>query len=124
MISNIQINFSNQTFLHLFPYTLSTDKPTLVFCDLIKHRGKPMLIQITHNHINTFLDLTSVFDVVLLYFDEKNEFIGASYSLDSGIGGTFVLLTQARKILLLPFSFDINLPRVKNIEISFPKNSN
>lgn len=118
------LQFLRQTMLPDDIREVDSDQTNIILCDIVQHQDKPVLLQINHNHLNTFLDLTSVFDFALLYFNEQNEFVGASYSLDNGYCTPFIIVTQAKTVLLLPLSKDLNLSTVRNLDITFPKNSN
>ncbi len=61
-----------------------------------------VFIQITHEQLNTHLDLGGVAPAVILQFDEQGVFTGASLSLGTA-AGSFGLVTQSKRLLILPF---------------------
>ena len=63
---------------------------------------KGLFIQLTHEQLNTQLDLGGIAPAVILQFDEEQQFTGASLSLGTG-SGSFSLITQSKQLLILPF---------------------
>lgn len=61
-----------------------------------------VFIQVTHEQLNTQLDLGSVAPAVVLQFDGQGVFTGASLSLGTTTG-SFGLVTQSKQLLILPF---------------------
>ena len=59
-------------------------------------------IQLSHEQINTQLDLGGVAPSVILQFDDEKKFTGASLSLCK-CSGSFGLVTQSKNLLILPF---------------------
>ena len=68
---------------------------------------KGLSIQVTHEKLNTQLDLGGIAPSVILQFDEQGVFTGASLSLGTA-AGSFGLVTQSKQLLIL--SFDDNFP--------------
>ena len=63
---------------------------------------KGIFIQLTHEQLNTQLDLGGVAPAVVLQFDEQGVFTGASLSLGTA-AGSFGLVTQSKRLLILLF---------------------
>jgi hypothetical protein len=61
-----------------------------------------LFIQLTHEQLNTQLDLGGIAPAVILQFDENRQFTGASLSLGTS-SGSFGLVTQSKNLLILPF---------------------
>ena len=59
-------------------------------------------IQLTHEQLNTQLDLGGIAPAVILQFDDQRRFTGASLSLGTS-AGSFGLVTQSKQLLILPF---------------------
>ena len=76
-----------------------------------------VFIQVTHEQLNTQLDLGSVAPAVVLQFDEQGVFTGASLSL--GISsGSFGLVTQSKQLLILPFDEDFPIGQLTHFELN------
>jgi len=61
-----------------------------------------LYIELTHEQLNTQLDLGGIAPAVILQFDEQGRFTGASLSLGTTTG-SFGLVTQSKRLLILPF---------------------
>ena len=61
-----------------------------------------IFIQLTHEQLNTRLDLGGVAPSVVLQFDDEQQFTGASLNLGTS-NGSFGLITQSKIVLILPF---------------------
>jgi hypothetical protein len=61
-----------------------------------------IFIQLTHEQLNTQLDLGGVAPSLVLQFDEDQQFTGASLNLGTS-SGSFGLVTQSKYLLILPF---------------------
>jgi hypothetical protein len=61
-----------------------------------------IFIQLTHEQLNTQLDLGGVAPSVVLQFDDQQQFTGASLNLGTS-SGSFGLITQSKNLLILPF---------------------
>jgi hypothetical protein len=59
-------------------------------------------IHLTHEQLNTHLDLGGIAPAVILQFDDQRRFTGASLSLGTS-AGSFGLVTQSKQLLILPF---------------------
>jgi hypothetical protein len=59
-------------------------------------------IHLTHEKLNTQLDLGGIAPAVILQFDDQRRFTGASLSLGTS-AGSFGLVTQSKQLLILPF---------------------
>ena len=59
-------------------------------------------INLTHEQLNTHLDLGGIAPAVILQFDDQQRFTGASLSLGTS-AGSFGLVTQSKQLLILPF---------------------
>ena len=64
-----------------------------------------LYIELTHEQLNTQLDLGGIAPAVILQFDDQRKFTGASLSASAG---TFGLVTQSKQLLIL--SFEENFP--------------
>ena len=83
----------------------------LAFLDMkaiINFRQKVILLKIRHSKTNTIMDLTHVVPYVLLFFNEKFEFCGASYSLNKG-GASYMLQTEYKTILFVKHPHNLKL---------------
>jgi hypothetical protein len=76
-----------------------------------------VFIQVTHEQLNTQLDLGSVAPAVVLQFDEQGVFTGASLSLGTTTG-SFGLVTQSKRLLILPFDSTFPIGQLTHFELN------
>lgn len=95
---------------------LTTSDSNLVL-DALDDPFQGVFIRITHWHLNTQLDLKSVAPAVILQFDEEKKFTGASLSLGTTTG-SFGLVTQSKRLLILPFDAAFPIGKLTNLEIN------
>lgn len=77
-------------------------------------------LSVKHQQLNTILDLTGITAYQLIYFDENQNFSGASFSLGSQ-NHLFSIQTTAKHILMIPFEERINLEKLEEISIESMK---
>ena len=75
-----------------------------------------VFIQVTHDQLNTQLDLGSVAPAVVLQFDDERQFTGASLSLGT-TSGSFGLVTQSKQLLILPFDETFPIGQLTHFEL-------
>ncbi len=78
---------------------------------------KGIFIQLTHEQLNTQLDLGGVAPAVILQFDEQGVFTGASLSLGTA-AGSFGLVTQSKRLLILPFDAEFPIGQLTHFELN------
>lgn len=76
-----------------------------------------LFIQLTHEQLNTQLDLGGVAPAVILQFDEQGVFTGASLSLGTSTG-SFSLVTQSKRLLILPFDAQFPISQLSHFEVN------
>lgn len=76
-----------------------------------------VFIQVTHEQLNTQLDLGSVAPAVVLQFDELGQFTGASLSLGTATG-SFGLVTQSKRLLILPFDETFPIGQLTHFQLN------
>ena len=76
-----------------------------------------VFIQVTHDQLNTQLDLGSVAPAVVLQFDDERQFTGASLSLGTTTG-SFGLVTQSKQLLILPFDAAFPIGQLTHFKIN------
>jgi hypothetical protein len=81
---------------------LVTKAASLRIVEILPKDSDALLISFSHSLLNTQLDLSGTSPYVALQFDENGLYQGARLSLGKSIG-TFGIITQARRILILPF---------------------
>ena len=87
---------------------------------VVKAEEAPFLgvfIQVTHEQLNTQLDLGSVAPAVVLQFDDERQFTGASLSLGTA-SGSFGLVTQSKRLLILPFDAAFPIGQLTHFELN------
>lgn len=75
-----------------------------------------LFIQLTHEQLNTQLDLGGVAPSVILQFDSERQFTGASLSLGTA-SGSFGLVTQSKQLLILPFDANFPIGQLTHFEL-------
>lgn len=89
-----------------------TNKKLIVLGDL--DQAKLCMIKIEHAVLNTQLECSDINNSVLLYLNEDGSISGASFISPSGTG-SFGIITQAKQILLLPKSIDIDIKEIASV---------
>ena len=74
-----------------------------------------IFIQLTHEQLNTQLDLGGVAPSVVLQFDDEQQFTGASLNLGTS-SGSFGLITQSKYLLILPFDEQFPIGQLTHYE--------
>jgi hypothetical protein len=87
---------------------LELKQPTTIVQNLEIVQGQQYLFSATHQALNSVLDLAGICPYQLVFFDKKQEFTSASFSLGNP-EQLFSIQTTARFILLVPFTQIINL---------------
>ena len=77
---------------------------------------KGIFIDLKHEQLNTQLDLGGVAPSVVLQFDELGQFTGASLSLGT-TSGSFGLVTQSKRLLILPFDAEFPIGQLSHFEL-------
>ena len=94
----------------------STEDTSLV----VKAQEAPfqgIFIQLTHEQLNTQLDLGGVAPSVVLQFDDEQQFTGASLNLGTS-SGSFGLITQSKHLLILPFDEQFPIGQLTNYKLN------
>ena len=88
---------------------------TLVVQGNLDENHQGLYIQLQHDQLNTQLDLGGISPAVVLQFDERQQFTGASLSLGTA-SGSFGLVTQSKRLLILPFYKDFPISQLSHFE--------
>lgn len=59
-------------------------------------------LEITHEHLNSSIDLSNLKDTLVLHFDENDIMQGATYVLPK-TSGNFGIITQSKRLLFLSY---------------------
>ena len=86
--------------IHLDSTLLSIQDTTIKINELQLSDGN-YLFQIRHSNLTSLVDFSGSIDFQILHFDEKNSFIGTSYSMNS-LNRSYIIQTQSKWILLIP----------------------
>ena len=87
---------------------------------VVKAQEAPFLgifIQLTHEQLNTQLDLGGVAPSVVLQFDDEQQFTGASLNLGTS-SGSFGLITQSKNLLILPFDEQFPISHLTHYQLN------
>ena len=76
-----------------------------------------IFIQLTHEQLNTQLDLGGVAPSVVLQFDDEQQFTGASLNLGTS-SGSFGLFTQSKHLLILPFDEQFRIGHLTHYQLN------
>jgi hypothetical protein len=90
------------------------DTSLVVKAQEVPYQG--IFIQLSHEQINTQLDLGGVAQSVILQFDDEQQFTGASLSLGKS-SGSFGLVTQSKNLLILPFDEHFPIGQLTHYEL-------
>lgn len=88
------------------------------FVDVKNHLYKNdsgILIRLNHYHRNTTLNLSEISPYALLFFDDKLEYKGASYSIKKS-NGEYIIKTQFKIILLIKTPHKLKITNITCIE--------
>lgn len=112
---SITLKFENeaQTFNAI---AVSKNHSTTVVRDNDIDLDKTYLISVVHTELNSFLDLTGVTPFQIIFFDNNQNFAGASFSIGE-LNHLFTIQTTAKHILLIPFKYKLNLIGLERIKI-------
>jgi hypothetical protein len=113
MKKSIQITLKDRTQIQ-FEAKVQTTADTFIKVHELQDGTSPLFLKIDHQQVNTLLELSKMSPFVLLYFNEKFVFTGASYSINNG-NGSFGINTQAKKILFLNHPINFKLEEVLSI---------
>ena len=94
---------------------ITGDSSLVVKAEEAPFRG--VFIHVTHEQLNTQLDLGGVAPSVVLQFDEQQQFTGASLSLGT-TAGSFGLVTQSKHLLILPFDTEFPIGQLTHFELN------
>jgi hypothetical protein len=112
---SLQITMKNQTSKTVEALVKKTDD-TFIKVHELQNGTSPLFIKIEHQQINTLLELSKVSPFVLLYFDDKLQFTGATYSLN-GYDSPFGISTMCKNILLLNYPISFQLEEVASLTL-------
>jgi hypothetical protein len=103
----MQIILKDQAIIN-FQAKVKKTNDTFIKVYELQEANDPIFLEIENNQINTLLELSKVSPFVLLYFDEKLDFSGASFSLNKN-KSPFTISNESKKILFLqsPISFQL-----------------
>lgn len=97
----VELIFTDNTTVTLTAvHLIETNCVGLNMTSITNFKQNICLLKIGHSKTNTILDLTYVVPYVLLCFNEKLEFCGASYSLNK-LGTSYMLQTAYKTILFV-----------------------
>jgi hypothetical protein len=98
---SITLKFKNeaQTFNAI---AVSKNHSTIVVRNNDIDLDKTYLISVEHTELNLFLDLTGITPFQILFFDNNQNFAGASFSKGKP-NHLFTIQTTAKYILMIPF---------------------
>jgi hypothetical protein len=99
------LNFSEDGLLisTIPAWCVEVNDTTIVVNKCLQDSPKTIFFKITHNQINTLVDLTDCAPYELWYFNDKELLTGKSFSLQEG-SAPFHIQTQARYIALVPMA--------------------
>ena len=112
---SIKLTLNDETTVTLIVDSLvESDLSFLDMKAIINFKQKVILLKIRHSKTNTIMDLTHVVPYVLLFFNEKYEFCGASYSLNKE-KASYMLQTEYKTILFVKHPNKLILNTINNL---------
>jgi hypothetical protein len=106
---------SNSAQVYQVSSWITADSSLVVKAEEAPFQG--VFIQVTHEQLNTQLDLGGVAPAVVLQFDEQGVFTGASLSLATA-AGSFGLVTQSKRLIILPFDAEFPIGQLTHLELN------
>jgi hypothetical protein len=97
--------------------SLTSAETTLVITSPKEVPSGGLFIQLTHEQLNTQLDLGGIAPAVILQFDANHRFTGASLSLGTS-SGSFGLVTQSKNLVILPFDEHFPIGQLSHFELN------
>ena len=116
-MEKIELINSDQETLKLEAYHIELSERNIMI-DSLKTNNNLFLVEFSHKGIHTLLDFTGLNDYQVLAFDKENKFIGASLALNNESG--FIIQTQAKKVLIIPYTKYIKEAQ-KTAKLMIPK---
>lgn len=107
---------SNSAQVYEVSYWITADS-SLVVKALPDVTQAGLYFELTHEQLNTQLDLGGIAPAVVLQFDEQGVFTGASLSLGTA-AGSFGLVTQSKRLLILPFDAEFPIGQLTHFELN------
>lgn len=111
----ITLKFENN-FQTLHATALEIDTATVNVHNYGIINGQNYLLAVKHHQLNTVLDVTRITPYQLIFFDDKQNFIGCSASLGKP-EHLFSIQTTAKYILLVPFNVKIECQNLEKLSI-------
>ena len=103
MKKSLQIQLNDNTSSTISVNVIKTKETTLKVNGFIEKEKESYFLSITHNLLNTHLDLTNVLNpYILIYFDEELRFTGTSFCINHN-DSPFGIQSQNKHILIAPF---------------------
>ena len=114
---NVKLHLKNDFIQHVnIDSIVDLDSEFIDVKSLLKGDKKALLFRLSHSKTTAQLNLTDVTPYLLLFFDEKLKFIGASCSVKSG-EGSFTIQTQYKTILFVRMPNNIKLNKIISLNI-------
>ena len=112
---SIKLTLNDETTVTIIADSLiETELAFLHMKSIINFKQKLLLLKIRHSKTNTIMNLTHVVPYVLLFFNEKFEFCGASYSLNKE-GASYLLQTEYKTVLFVKHPNKLILSTINNL---------
>jgi hypothetical protein len=111
----MQITFKDQSSIK-FETLVKKTSDTFLKVHKLQEGENPLFLEIEHKLLNTLIELSEVTPYVLLYFDDKEKFNGASFSLNAS-KSPFSISTQVKKILFLKYPISFQLEDVFSLTL-------
>jgi len=112
--SKVAIHLKNQSTVNLNLQSISIESEGFDANLLLNKEDKCFLLEKKHRAITTTINLTKVTPYVLLQFDNKKEFTGATFSLNIQ-QSPFSIKSLAEYFLLIPYPLPFGLQEVNSI---------
>jgi hypothetical protein len=103
MKKSLQIQLNDNTSSAILVNVINTKETTLKIKDFLKHENESYFLSISHNQLNTHLNLTNILNpYILIYLDEELRFTGASFCINYN-ESPFGIQSQNKHVLFSPF---------------------
>lgn len=107
-------NLKDKTTLHFETLPVIVTENYVKIKPLINFNTNSFFISISHDQLNTFIDLTGFEPCVILYFSDDQIFEGASYYSEAS-DSFYCIQTQSKNIVIAKLPIEVPLNSLLNI---------
>lgn len=115
MKKSLQIQLNGNTLSAILVNVINTKETTLKVKDFLINENESYFLSISHNQLNTHLDLTNILNpYILIYLDEELHFTGTSFCINYN-ESPFGIQSQSKHVLFSPFPTSFKIQQFHSI---------